>query len=103
MRLRTRCHAGGTVTSSRGAMEGASGGGHAASDVIPRGVPVGGAKFVRAHPRVSHGPTGPRVGHLGQLRVVDRVVASIASLPRLGFDRSMMKRHDDSQRSGAPG
>ena len=35
----------------------------------------------------------------GDLRVVDRVVASIASLPRLGFDRSMMKRHDDSQRS----
>ena len=37
-----------------------------------------------------------RVGHL---RVVDRLVASIASLPRLGFDGSMMTRHDDSQRS----
>ena len=35
----------------------------------------------------------------GHLRVVDRLVASIASLPRLGFDGSMMKRHDDSQRS----
>ena len=39
------------------------------------------------------------VGDLGDLRVVDRVVASIASLPRLGFDGSMMTRHDDSQRS----
>ena len=29
----------------------------------------------------------------------DRVVASIACLPRLGFDGSMMTRHDDSQRS----
>ena len=36
----------------------------------------------------------------GELRVVDRVVASIASLPRLGSDGSEMKRHDDSQRSG---
>ena len=35
----------------------------------------------------------------GELRVVDRVVASIASLPRLGSDGSEMKRHDDSQRS----
>ena len=41
-------------------------------------------------------PLAVRVGHL---RVVDRVVASIASLPRLGFDGPMMKRHDDSQRS----
>ena len=32
------------------------------------------------------------------LRVVDRVVASIASSPRLGR-RMPMKRHDDSQRS----
>ena len=32
--------------------------------------------------------------------MVDRVVASIASLPRVGFDGSMMKRHDHSQRSG---
>ena len=37
---------------------------------------------------------------VGDVRVVDRVAASIASLPRLGFDGSMMKRHDDSQRSG---
>ena len=37
---------------------------------------------------------------VGDLRVVDRVVASIVSLPRLGFDGSMMKRRDDSQRSG---
>ena len=36
----------------------------------------------------------------GDVRVVDRVAASIASLPRLGFDGSMMKRHDHSQRSG---
>ena len=35
----------------------------------------------------------------GELRVVDRVVASIASLPRLGSDGSEMKRHGDSQRS----
>ena len=35
----------------------------------------------------------------GDVRVVDRLVASIASLPRLGFDGSMMTRHDDSQRS----
>ena len=34
------------------------------------------------------------------VRVVDRMAASIASLPRLGFDGSMMKRHGDSQRSG---
>ena len=34
----------------------------------------------------------------GDVRVVDRVAASIPSLPRLGFDGSMMKRHDDSQR-----
>ena len=34
----------------------------------------------------------------GDVRVVDRLVASIASLPRLRFDGSMMKRHDDSQR-----
>ena len=34
----------------------------------------------------------------GDVRVVDRVAASIASLPRLRFDGSMMKRHDDSQR-----
>ena len=32
----------------------------------------------------------------GDVRVVDRVAASIASLPRLGFDGSMMKRHDDA-------
>ena len=44
----------------------------------------------------SSGLTGRLYGHL---RVVDRLVASIASLPRLGFDGSMMKRHDDSQRS----
>ena len=36
----------------------------------------------------------------GELRVVDRVVASIASSPSLGFDGSVMNRHDDSQRSG---
>ena len=35
----------------------------------------------------------------GDLRVVDRVPASIASSPRLGSDGSMMKRRDDSQRS----
>ena len=29
--------------------------------------------------------------------MVDRVVASIASLPRLGSDGSEMKRHDDSR------
>ena len=40
------------------------------------------------------------VGDLGDLRVVDRVVASIASSPRLGSDGSVMERHDDSQRSG---
>ena len=34
----------------------------------------------------------------GELRVVDRVAASTGSLPRLGFDGSVMKRHDDSQR-----
>ena len=28
------------------------------------------------------------------------VAASVASLPRLEFDGSMMKRHDDSQHSG---
>ena len=39
-------------------------------------------------------------GDPGDPRVVDRVTASIASLPRLGFDGSMMKRHDDSQHSG---
>ena len=32
----------------------------------------------------------------GDLRDVDRMAASIASLPRLGFDGSMMKRHDDA-------
>ena len=36
----------------------------------------------------------------GDPRVVDRVTASRASLPRLGFDGSMMQRHDDSQHSG---
>ena len=35
----------------------------------------------------------------GDLRVVDRVVASIASSPRLGSDGTVMTRHD-SQRSG---
>ena len=35
----------------------------------------------------------------GDVRVVDRLVASIASLPGLGR-RMPMKRHDDSQRSG---
>ena len=35
----------------------------------------------------------------GDVRIVDRVAASRASLPRLGVDGSMMKRHDDSQRS----
>ena len=40
----------------------------------------------------------------GSLRVVDRMAASIASLPRLGFDGSMMKRHDDVPGwHGAPG
>ena len=34
----------------------------------------------------------------GDVRVVDRLVASIASLPGLGR-RMPMKRHDDSQRS----
>ena len=37
-------------------------------------------------------------GDGGDVRVVDRVVASIASSPRLGR-RMPMKRHDDSQRS----
>ena len=37
----------------------------------------------------------------GDVRVVDRLVASIASLPGLGR-RMPMKRHDDSQRSGSP-
>ena len=36
----------------------------------------------------------------GDLRVVDRVVASIASSPRLGSDGTVMTRYDDSQRSG---
>ena len=36
----------------------------------------------------------------GDLGVVDRVVASTACLPRLGFDGSMMTRDDDRQRSG---
>ena len=36
----------------------------------------------------------------GDHRVVDRVAALIASLPRLRFDGSMMKRHDDSQLRG---
>ena len=35
----------------------------------------------------------------GDHRVVDRVAAPVASLPRLGSDGSMMTRHDDSQRS----
>ena len=43
--------------------------------------------------------SGPLAMTFGDLRVVDRVVASIASLPRLGSDGSMMTRHDDSQRS----
>ena len=30
--------------------------------------------------------------------MVDRVAASVASLPRLGFDGSAMKRDDDRQR-----
>ena len=34
----------------------------------------------------------------GDLRVVDRLAASIASLRRVGFDGSVMKRHDHSQR-----
>ena len=38
---------------TRGARDGATGGGHRASGVTPREFPVGGANFVRAHPRVS--------------------------------------------------
>ena len=37
---------------------------------------------------------------VGDVRVVDRVAASRASLLRLGSDGTVMKRHDDSQRSG---
>ena len=37
------------------------------------------------------------VGDVGDVRVVDRVAASVASWPHLGFDGSMMTRHDDSQ------
>ena len=37
--------------------------------------------------------SGPRVG------AVDRVAASIAGWPRLGFDGMVMNCHDDSQRS----
>ena len=55
------------ATCHRGAREAATGGGHRASGVTPPRLPVGGAKFVRAHPRVSHG--FPRVG------AVDRVAA----------------------------
>ena len=44
--------------------------------------------------------SGWRPVMFGDVRVVDRVSAAIASLPRPGFDGSMMKRHDDSQRSG---
>ena len=33
-------------------------------------------------------------GDVGDVRVVDRVAAPIAGLPRLGSDGSMMKRHD---------
>ena len=40
------------------------------------------------------------VGDVGDVRVVDRVAASRASLLRLGSDGTVMKRHDDSQRSG---
>ena len=36
---------------------------------------------------------------VGDVRVVDRVAASRASLLRLGSNGSEMKRHDDSQRS----
>ena len=32
----------------------------------------------------------------GDVRVVDRLVASIASLPRLGFRRMVMEHHDDA-------
>ena len=35
----------------------------------------------------------------GDVRVVDRVAASVASWPRLGFDGTVMNCHDDSQRS----
>ena len=41
----------------------------------------------------------PRIA-VGDVRVVDRVAASRASLLRLGSDGTVMKRHDDSQRSG---
>ena len=118
--------AGRELHASRGAKDGATGGGHRASGVIPLGFPVGAANFVRAHPRVGavdrvsksreSAPLGVRrmqmtrhddsqrsdrlAVRVGHLRVVDRVVASIASLPRLGSDGSEMKRHDDSQRSG---
>ena len=50
--------------------------------------------------RQRSGQLAVTVGDLGDLRVVDRVVASIASSPRLGSDGSVMERHEDSQRSG---
>ena len=72
---------------SRGGSDDATGGGHRSSGVTPREFPVGGANFVRAHPRVSHGSallTGwPR---------------SRESAP-LGIRRMQMTRHDDRQRS----
>ena len=75
------------ATCHRGAREGATGGGHRAFGVTPPRLPVGGAKFVRAHPRVSHGSallTGwPR---------------SRESAP-LGVRRMQMTRHDHRQRS----
>ena len=78
------------ATCHRGAREGATGGGHRASGVTPPRLPVGGAKFVRAHPRVSHGSHGSAL--------LTGWPRSRESAP-LGVRRMQMTRHDHRQRS----
>ena len=103
--------AGRELHATRGATDGATGGGHGASGVTPREVPVGAVDRVAALARectvrgsanADDAPRRPPARWpvmFGDVRVVDRVAASVASWPRLGFDGTVMNCHDDSQRS----
>ena len=58
-------------------------------------IPVDQMRMERYHDSQRSGRLAMTFGDVGDLRVVDRLAASIASLRRVGFDGSVMNCHDD--------
>ena len=102
--------AGRELHATRGATDGATGGGHAASGVTPREVPVGAVDRVAALARectvrgsanADDAPRRPPARWpvmFGDVRVVDGGGRVRSKLTSLGVRRMVMTRHDDSQR-----